>query len=139
MTDIRRNSPACPSCPAQAGDLACYTATGFPRHWHARRRTLALGGTLPAAKPAKSRAGARPSHKQADILASAISNDGVYEVSGYRFRGDAQRRSAMAAMSDDTRGWFTHAGETPHGTLYKITQTGRDAWARYEAWMRGET
>lgn len=136
--DIRRKAHDCPDCTARAGDLNCYTATGFPRPWHARRRRLALGETLPDKPAAGSLAGKRPTHKQAEILGWAIANNNQYELSGYRFHGDAQRRAAMTPMADETRGWFDHVRETDHGTLYKITEGGLTAFARYEAWMRGE-
>ena len=135
----RRNSPACAfkGCGAQAGDRWCYTATGFRRHWHAVRRATAAGQPAPAGKPAGSLAGRRPSDKQADMLAWAIHGDGTYEVSGYGLRGEAQKRNAMNSMADESRGWFRRLRETDDGTLYEITDAGRQASARYETWMNG--
>jgi len=139
LTDPRRNAPACPTCVAQAGDVWCYTATGFRRHWHAARRRAADGQPAPEQKPAGHLTGRRPSDKQANILAAAIAGDDTYEVSGYGFHGEAQKRAAMLAMADEARGWFRHLRETQHGTLYEITDAGRDAAARYETWMNGGT
>ena len=138
--DPRVNTPDCPhpGCPAKAGNAWCYTATGFPRSMHAARLAL-IAGEAPKTGPADgSLAARRPSHLQADILSWALADPaGRWELSGYRFRGDAQRRSAMAAMSHPARGWFTHVKETDHGTLYEITDAGREAWGRYEIWMSG--
>jgi hypothetical protein len=136
LSDIRRNAVACPepNCKAQEGDLSCYTATGFPRGWHASRRRLALGRPDPAKKAPSP--DVRPSHKQADMLAWAIANDGRYEVSGYTFHGDAQKRAAMDSMVGRT--WFRRLHHTDHGTLYEITDEGRQASGRYERWMSGD-
>jgi hypothetical protein len=139
--------PACPlaTCTAGAGVSHCYTATGFPRPMHAVRVALmqdtvrAADSTPPAApRPAGRLTGRRPSDKQAAILAAAIRGGGMYELSGYRFAGDAQRRAAVVAMADDARGWMREVEETEHGTLYEITNEGRDAEARYRAWMNGD-
>lgn len=140
VTDLRKNPVPCTfrGCGAQQGDLNCYTATGFPRPWHAVRRSAAAGETPAAAPAAGSASGRRPTHKQADILLSAVHNDsGEYEVSGYRFHGDAQRRQAMDSMVGPARGWFERVRHTDHGTLYKITDAGRAASDRYEAWLGG--
>lgn len=139
MSDPRQAAPPCPfkPCRAQAGDRFCYTATGFPRHWHAARVRAAAGHDQAAARPAGHLAGRRPTDAQHRILSQAVADDGRYELSGYRFHGDAQRRSAMQSMSGPERGWFSPVGETPHGTLYKITEDGLAAWQRYETWMNG--
>jgi hypothetical protein len=139
LTDPRPAAPACPfrGCGAQAGDLWCYTPTGFRRHWHACRRAAAQGTPVTDGKPTPGRPVGRPTHKQADILAWAINNGGEYEVSGYTFRGDAQKRAAMRAMTDASRGWFEQVRHTDHGTLYKITDAGLAASARYENWLNG--
>lgn len=137
--DPRRNAPACPKpgCGAPVGDPWCYTLTGFRRHWHAPRRRLA-DGQKPATPPAAGAlAGHRPSEAQHRMLAVAIRQDGYYELSGYNFHGDAQRRATMHAMVDPARGWFSHVKEVQHGTLYRITAAGRAAWQRYENWMEG--
>lgn len=139
LSDPRRDAPACPTatCRAGKGNPWCYTATGFPRAMHTARLKL-IAGAAPAEKTAGSLAGKRPSHLQADILGWAIADpDGQWELSGYRFRGDAQRRAAMLAMAADTRGWFSHVRETDHGTLYQVTDAGRAAWQRYDDWMNG--
>jgi hypothetical protein len=137
LTDPRRNPVACPepTCGAQQGDLWCYTPTGFRRGFHSSRRALALGQPAPAKK--KPSTDARPSHKQGDMLAWAIHHDGQYEVSGYTFHGEAQKRAAMNAMVE--RSWFRRLRDTDHGTLYEITDDGRQASARYENWMSGGT
>lgn len=139
VTDIRKNPPACPlpTCPAGEGDRFCYTATGFPRQWHTARRKRALGDTAPEPSAAGSLAHRRPSEAQHRLLAQAMAGGGVYELSGYRFHGDAQRRRAMQAMAGTERGWFRHVRETPHGTVYEITDDGRSAYYRYEDWMDG--
>ncbi len=141
VTDPRRDSPPCrhKGCGAQRGDRWCYTATGFRRHWHAVRRAdvdnppAAGQPTAPAGKLARR----RPSEAQQRILGAAMGNGGLYELSGYTFHGDAQRRAAMGAMSNPARGWFTRLRETQHGTLYEITNAGRAAFYRYEEWMQG--
>lgn len=141
VSDPRRSAPACPtkSCRAVAGDPWCYTATGFRRHMHAARWALIEGKPV-SERPAGSMAGRRPSHLQADILSWAIADEnGQWELSGYTFSGDAQRRAAMLAMSDEPRGWFTKVRETDHGTLYQVTDVGRAAWQRYDDWMNGRT
>lgn len=138
-TDPRGNAPACPRdrCRATAGDLWCYTATGFRRHWHAARRLLAAGQNPPAAAADGSRTGQRPSEAQQRILTQAVAGGGLYEVSGYTFAGDAQRRAAMTAMAGPACGWFRHVQETPHGDVYEITDAGRRAYYRYQDWMNG--
>lgn len=135
LTDPRRNPVPCPekTCAAGQGCMWCYTATGFRRHWHASRRRLALGQPTPEKKPPSSTV--RPSHKQADMLGWTIANGDVYEVSGYTFRGEAQKRAAMNSMVE--RGWFRKLRTTDHGTLYQVTDDGRAASARYENWLNG--
>ncbi len=139
LTDPRAHAPACTyeGCGAQAGDLWCYTATRFRRPWHYVRRQAAAGESAPAPKPAGSLTNRRPSHKQGDMLAFAIANGGTYEVSGYGFHGEAQKRNAMLAMVNEARGWFRHLRETQHGTLYEITEAGWLASDRYETWLSG--
>lgn len=133
LTDPRQNPVACPepSCRAEQGDMWCYTPTGWRRHWHAKRIRLALGEPAPA--PRKPSTGGRPSHKQGDMLAWAIDHGGTYEITGYTFAGEAQKRAAMTAMV--AKDWFRKAGPSQHGTLYEITDGGRQASARYEKWM----
>ncbi len=136
--------PACrhKTCGARPGDRNCYTPTGFVRHWHVIRVNDAAAGdqtTEPDRAPAGRLAGRRPSEKQAGILAQAVHNGGLYEMSGYSFAGDAQRRAATLSMAGEERGWFQHVRETQHGTLYEITPAGRDALARWDAWMNGGT
>lgn len=139
--------PACPltTCNAAATVSHCYTATGFPRPMHAARvavmQAAAAGADVgPAVPPAPAgrKTGSRPSQKQAGILAAAIARGGLYELSAYRFAGDAQKRAAVLAMADDARGWMRKADETPHATLYEITVEGRNAEARYRDWMNGK-
>lgn len=139
--------PGCPlaTCEAGAGDSRCYTATGFPRPMHTARiqlmQTIAqVADTAPAAepRPAGRLTGRTPSPKQGRILAAAIRGGGIYELSGYRFAGDAQRRAAVLAMADDARGWMRELRETPHATLYEITPEGRNAEARFRE-KNGET
>lgn len=139
VTDPRRNAPACPrpSCGARAGDPWCLTATGFPRGMHAARLALIRGEEPAAGKPAGALTGRRPSEAQQRILVQAAAAGGLYELSGYRFHGDAQRRAAMTAMADDARGWFREVRHTDHGTLFEITTAGRSAAYRYEDWMNG--
>lgn len=132
-TDPRLNTPDCAhlGCGAKAGDTRCYTRTGFPRSMHAvRRKTTAL------ARVAGRLAGRRPTEKQHHLMAQAMANGGMYELSGYRFHGDAQRQAAMASMADPARGWFRHVTETQHGAVYELTGAGRLAYYRYEDWMR---
>lgn len=137
LTDPRRNPVPCPerTCIAGQGDMWCYTATGFRRHWHVSRRRLALGQAGPEKK--KPSGTGRPSHKQADMLAYAIATGGTYEVSGYTFNGEAQKRAAMNSMV--ARGWFRRSGSNDHGTLYEVTDDGKAASARYENWLNGGT
>lgn len=139
--DPRRNAPPCPlkTCRAVAGDLWCYTPTGFRRHWHAARWRIVEGGQPKAETAAGALSGRRPSEAQHRILAWAIHQAGYYDLSGYTFHGDAQRRAAMTAMADPARGWFARVRATDHGTLYKITDAGRAAFQRYENWMNGVT
>lgn len=136
VTDPRVDAPACPhsGCGAQAGDPRCYTRTGFPRHQHAVRKK-----TDAREKVAGKLAARRPSDAQHRIMQQAMGGGGLYELSGYRFRGDAQRQSAMAAMADVERGWFRFVEERQHGTLYELTEAGRLAYYRYEDWMNGDT
>lgn len=134
-TDPRLNTPDCGhlGCNAKAGDPWCYTRTGFPRSMHAVRRRGAAQD-----KVAGKRAALRPSEKQYQIMQAAVDGGGMYELSGYRFAGDAQRQAAMAAMADVERGWFVRVRDTQHGTLYEITDTGRNAYYRYIDWMDGK-
>lgn len=133
-TDPRLNTPDCPrsGCGAKAGDPQCYSATGFPVPMHKVR----LHGAA-REKVAGRLAHRRPSDKQYLILAAAVDAGGMYELSGYRFAGDAQRRAAMTAMVDVERGWFVRLRDTQHGTLYEITDAGRNAYYRYVDWMDG--
>jgi hypothetical protein len=142
------NIPACryKTCGAREGDRRCYTTTGWARHMHAIRvqdiTAAANTTTVPAAAPEQNPAGhltgRRPSDKQAGILAQAANDDnGQYELSGYGFHGEAQRRAAVSAMTDPARGWLRHVRETRHGTLYQITTPGRAALTRYTTWMSG--
>lgn len=132
--DPRVNTPACrhPDCGALAGDPACYTATGFPRGQHKVRWKPAA----PTPEPG-SLSDRRPSSKQHDIMRQAMAAGGLYELSGYRFHGDAQRRAAMQPMADPARGWFRRVRDTDHGTLYDLTDAGRNAYYRYQDWMDG--
>jgi hypothetical protein len=103
---------------------------------HAARLRLIAGEAAPAPPAAGSRTGSRPSHIQARLLGRALDNaDGEWELSGYRFNGDAQRRAAMQAMAGETRRWFVKVRDTEHGTLYRITAEGRAAFGRYAKWM----
>jgi hypothetical protein len=136
--------PACPhpGCGAATGDRYCYTPTGFIRHLHTVRKhaiEVAAGRTGPAPeKKAGRNTRSRPKDKQALILAAAVADGGLYEVSGYGFHREAQRRASVLSMVDESRGWMTHLRETQHGDLYEITTEGRNALARYQAWLRGE-
>jgi hypothetical protein len=69
------------------------------------------------------------------MLAWALAHGGTYEVSGYTFRGEAQKRAAMNSMVE--RAWFRRLRNTDQGTLYEVTDDGKAASARYEAWMNG--
>lgn len=136
--------PACTlaTCGAPAGARYCLTPTGFRRPLHAVRvaaiEAAAATPITPAApRPAGRLAHRRPSDKQARLLAQAVNNGGLYELSGYGFHGEAQRRTAVLAMTDDARGWMRHVRQTQHGDLYEITNGGRDALARYQTWMNG--
>lgn len=139
--------PACTlaTCGAAAGTRYCLTPTGFRRPLHAVRvaaiQAAAAGTPAPPApeRPAGRHAHRRPSDKQARILAQAADSGGLYELSGYGFHGEAQRRTAVLAMVDNARGWMRHVRQTQHGDLYEITNGGRDALARYRAWMNGGT
>jgi hypothetical protein len=139
VTDPRTVAPDCPlkTCSATVGDVWCYTPTGFRRHWHAARRAVVAGATAPAVPAAGKLAGRRPSEAQQRILAAAMAGGGMYELSGYTFHGDAQRRAAMTAMADQARGWFRQLHHTDHGTMFEITDTGRNAYYRYKDWMNG--
>lgn len=139
--------PACTlaTCGAGAGVSYCLTPTGFRRPMHAVRvaalRATADGIPVVSAPPtpAGKNAHRRPSEKQANILGRAVDNGGLYELSGYGFHGEAQKRQAVLAMADPSRGWMRHVQETQHGTVYEITNEGRDALARYRDWMNGAT
>ncbi len=140
VKDPRVDTPACPlkTCKAAAGTVWCVTPTGFRRGFHAARRKLIDGGGAPAEKEAGSLAGRRPTHAQADMLGYAIAAwPELFEVSGYSFHGDAQRRATMQSMVDDVRGWFTFSHSTAHCEVYRITDAGRAAWQRYDDWMHG--
>lgn len=140
-------TPVCPlaTCDAPAGASYCLTPTGFRRPLHdvrvAAMQATAAGTPAPAVEqpPAGRLAHRRPSEKQVKILAVAADDGGLYELSGYGFHGEAQRRAAVLAMVDDSRGWMRHVRETQHGTLYEITNEGRSALARYRDWMNGVT
>lgn len=138
--DPRVDAPACPlkTCDAGAGTPYCVTPTGWRRGFHAARLKLIESGTTPAEKPAGGLAGRRPTHPQADMLQAAIAaKDGMFEVSGYTFTGDAQRRATMQAMVDAKRGWFVYTHSTAHCEVYRVTDAGRAAWQRYDDWMHG--
>jgi hypothetical protein len=139
--DPRVNSPACPlkTCKAPADSRFCVTPTGFPRGFHKARLQLIETGQAPAEKPAGSLAGRRPSYAQAGMLAFALSTDGngLYEVSGYTFHGDAQRRATMQSMVDEARGWFEFSHSTEHCEVYRITDAGRAAYQRFDDWYHG--
>lgn len=140
VKDPRVDTPPCPlaSCRAAAGSTWCVTPTGFRRHMHTVRRRMIDGTPAPAPKPAGSLVRRRPTRPQAGLLAAAVTGEsGEVEVSGYTFRGDAQRRAAMAAMTDEARGWFTYVRSTAHCEVYAVTAAGRAAWQRYDAWMNG--
>jgi hypothetical protein len=140
VKDPRVGTPPCPvtSCRAPAGSTWCVTPTGFRRHMHTVRRRMIDGAPAPAAKPAGSLVRRRPTRPQAGLLAVAVTGPaGEVEVSGYTFSGDAQRRAAMAAMTDPARGWFTYVRSTAHCEVYAVTDAGRAAWRRYEDWMEG--
>lgn len=134
--DPRVNTPACThaGCGALAGDPNCYTATGFPRAQHKVRWETPKAPGAPG-----SLSGRRPTDKQHELMFWAMREGGLYELSGYRFSGDAQRRASMASMADPQRGWFRKVRETAHGTLYELTDAGRAAYYRYEDWMNGGT
>lgn len=147
MTLLTMPTPACElvTCGAPAGASYCLTPTGFRRPLHAVR-LAAMQATAdgqdtppPAPAPAGRHAHKRPTEKQAGILARAEADGGLYELSGYGFSGEAQRRAAVLSMVNDTRGWMRHVRETTHGTLYEITSPGRGALARYRDWMNGVT
>lgn len=129
-------APACPFCRAQAGDRWCYTATNFRRHWHAMRWALVDAAKAAAVQPARKPRAKRASEAQYRIMVAAMGAGGLYELSGYTFHGDAQRRAAMRAMVD--RGWFRYVRETQHGSLHELTNDGRNAFYAYEEWMRGK-
>lgn len=132
--------PACPFCRAQAGDRWCYTATNFRRHWHAMRWALVdaakAAAPAPAPAPARKPKPKRASEAQYRILCRAMTDGGLYELSGYRFHGDAQRRAAMRAMVE--KQWFRYVRETQHGSLHELTNDGRNAFYAYEEWMRSK-
>lgn len=138
--DPRVDSPACPlkTCNVGAGTPYCVTPTGFRRGFHAARLRLIESGTAPAVKPAGSLAGRRPTYAQGDMLEAAIAVwPELFEVSGYTFHGDAQRRATMQSMVDEKRGWFVYSHSTAHCEVYRITDDGRAAWQRYDDWMHG--
>lgn len=145
MTDPRRKPiPPCtqPGCDAAAGDRNCYTASGWRRHPHAvRLRAMSaadVGEPEPERTPGRN-AGRRPTHKQADILAAAAANGGLFETCEWAISGAAATRAAVYAMADESRGWMTDVRATADGRLYEITTAGRNALARYEHWMNGGT
>ena len=127
----RPEAVRCPrvTCRAPAG-IACVTATGYQRPPHHDRITQAAGKAPAGLKPAGSLTGRRPTPAQQRILAQAVNNGGGYELSGYRFHGDAQRRAAMGAMVDEARGWFVRREVTADGTVFEVTDAGRAAHTR---------
>jgi hypothetical protein len=128
VTDPRsKPMPACtqPGCGAAAGDRTCYTASGWRRHPHAvRMRALAAAdaGEPEPKKPAGRLARQRPTHKQADILAAAIHNGGLFETCEWPISGAALTRAAVYAMADEARGWMTDVRATRDG--WPATPTG---------------
>ena len=144
-TDPRtRPMPACtqPGCGAAAGDRNCYTASGWRRHPHqVRLRAMANAdrGEPEPERPAGRNAKRRPSHKQADVLAAAVENGGLFETCEWAISGAAATRAAAYAMADESRGWMKHVRATKDGQLYEITTEGRNALARYQDWMNGGT
>lgn len=127
--DPRLTASNCPRCTAKAGDPLCYTTSGYPRPMHVVRRNAVV--PVPGRLAAR-----RPSARQHAMMSQALTNGGLYELSGYQFAGDAQRRAAMTAAADVEHGWFRHVRETAHGTLFELTEEGRLAYYRYEDWMR---
>jgi hypothetical protein len=123
---------ACPTpkgCGSPAGQ-GCRSPRGNPAPVHRVRLVVARGGAVGLAD-----AGARPSQKQAGILAAAVAAGGIYWVSQYDHHGDAARRRSMRIMVD--RGWFELRDSGAHDDRYEITNLGRNAYARYQEWMNG--
>lgn len=123
---------ACPEpkgCGRPAGKK-CVTAQGYSTPVHKIRVIVARGGT-----PTPVNKGARPSHNQADMLAAAIANGGIYLLCGYNFHGVDQLRRTMRACV--TKQWFELREYGQHEDRYEITNAGRNAHARYQEWMDG--
>lgn len=120
---------ACPAprCRRPSGSK-CVTASGYAAATHRVRIVVARGGTV---RPVNT--GGRPSHLQADILAAALANAGVYLLCGYNLSGVDRLRRSVRAMQD--KGWIRFAGSREHEDEYRITGDGRAAHHRYEQWM----
>jgi hypothetical protein len=116
-------------CGRPAGQ-GCVTAQGYATTTHRPRLVVARGGTPP---PVNKKA--RPSHTQADMLAAATANGGVFLLCGYNFHGVDQQRRTMKSMVD--KEWFEFRESLAHEDRYEITNDGRNALARYEEWMTG--
>lgn len=121
---------ACPTpkgCGRPAGK-GCVTEQGYSARTHRVRLVVARGGT-----PTPIKKDGRPSHSQADMLAAAAANGGIFLLCGYNFHGvDAQRRT-MVAMRN--KGWMEFRESGPHEDRYEMTNDGRNALARYQEWM----
>lgn len=120
---------ACPAprCQQPAGKR-CVTASGYAAATHRARVIVARGGTV---RPVN--AGGRPSHLQADILAAALADGGVYMLCGYSLSGVDRLRRSVRAMQD--KGWMRFVKSHDHEDEYRVTDDGRVAHARYETWM----
>ncbi len=139
MGALTRLHPACtqPGCGATAGDPNCYTASGFVRPPHQVRTTTRQALTPDTPPPAGRLSGRRPSDKQARILAKAETSGGLFETCEWPVSGAAATRAAVYAMAGDARGWMKEIRATADGRLYEMTSAGREALARYRAWMAG--
>lgn len=124
---------ACPTpkgCGQPAGK-PCITGQGYPARAHRVRMIVARGGT-----PTPVNREARPSHHQADMLAAAVGNGGIFLLCGYSFHGvDVQRRTMTSLV---TKGWMEFRESGPHEDRYEITMGGRNALGRYQDWMSGK-
>lgn len=118
-------------CGRPAGQ-GCVTPQGYSSRPHRVRVLTARGGT-----PTPVNTTARPSHPQADILDAAVAQGGIYLLPGYNFAGVDRLRRTMKGMID--KGWLEFREHLTHECRYEITNSGRDAHARYHEWMNTGT
>lgn len=114
-------------CGQPAGQR-CVTEGGYGARTHRVRLVVARGGAV-----APVRKDGRPSHSQADMLAAAAADGGIFLLCGYNFHGVPAQKRTMKALVD--KGWMEFREYGQHEDRYELTNDGRNALARYREWM----